>query len=261
MNLLFGLAHLLQAVMFILLSEDVDLDVTAMFASGAPGSPVDPGALEVLFRYPLGPAIALFSMLSAFFHLLIVSPLGLAALLRRRASSRSSHSARPRREAEGMGRHGHTSLCSTALDHLTEAVGLHPLAPLAEDQRSRLEASLTQPAIEQRRQLGVDRHPAHRAALALGDCDPRPVDVDVGDVERADLAAAQSAKPQQPEHGGVTTTDRRRLRADGEEASEVGLLGDGHGRLGDLRAVQPGRRAYVDLAVGDQPAEERGATP
>ena len=38
--------------------------------------PVDPAALEVLFSYPLGPAIALFSLLSAFFHLLIVSPWG-----------------------------------------------------------------------------------------------------------------------------------------------------------------------------------------
>ena len=76
LNLVFGLAHLLQAVVFIVLSEDVDLDVTAMFASGPPGSPVDPGALEVLFSYPLGPAIALFSLLSAFFHLLIVSPWG-----------------------------------------------------------------------------------------------------------------------------------------------------------------------------------------
>ena len=76
LNLMFGLAHLLQAVVFIVLSEDVDLDVTAIFASGPPGSPVDPDRLEVLFSYPLGPAIALFSLLSAFFHLLIVSPWG-----------------------------------------------------------------------------------------------------------------------------------------------------------------------------------------
>jgi Heliorhodopsin len=76
LNLLFGLAHLLQAVLFIVLSNGVDLDVTAMYASGPPGSPVDPSALEVLFSYPLGPAIALFSLLSAFFHLLIVSPWG-----------------------------------------------------------------------------------------------------------------------------------------------------------------------------------------
>ena len=76
LNLVFGLAHLLQALVFIALSTAVDLDVTARFASGPPGSPVDPAALEVLFSYPLGPAIALFSLLSAVFHLLIVSPWG-----------------------------------------------------------------------------------------------------------------------------------------------------------------------------------------
>ena len=37
LNLLFGLAHLLQAVVLVVLSEDVDVDVTAMFASGPPG--------------------------------------------------------------------------------------------------------------------------------------------------------------------------------------------------------------------------------
>jgi hypothetical protein len=76
LNLLFGLAHLLQAVLFLALSNGVDLDVTAMFASGPPGSSLDSDAVEVLFAYPLGPAVALFSLLSAFFHLLIVSPWG-----------------------------------------------------------------------------------------------------------------------------------------------------------------------------------------
>ena len=76
LNVAAGLAHLVQAALFIVLSTAVDLDVTAMFASGPPGSPTDPAALEVLFSYPLGPAIALFSLLSSGFHLLIASPLG-----------------------------------------------------------------------------------------------------------------------------------------------------------------------------------------
>ena len=76
LNAVFGVTHLMQAVLFIVLSTAVDLDVTALFASGPPGSPIDPAALEVLFSYPLGPAIALFSLLSAGFHLLIVSPWG-----------------------------------------------------------------------------------------------------------------------------------------------------------------------------------------
>lgn len=76
LNLVFGLAHLLQAVVFVILSERVSLDVSATFASGPPGEPVVADRLEVLFSYPLGPAIALFSLLSAFFHLLIVSSWG-----------------------------------------------------------------------------------------------------------------------------------------------------------------------------------------
>ena len=65
LNMVFGVTHLIQAVLFIVLSTSVDLDVTALFASGPPGSPIDPAALEVLFSYRLGPAIALFSLLSA----------------------------------------------------------------------------------------------------------------------------------------------------------------------------------------------------
>ncbi len=76
LNVAAALAHLVQAAVFLVLSTTVDLDVTAMFASGPPGSPTDPAALEVLFSYPLGPAIALFSLLSAGFHLLIASPWG-----------------------------------------------------------------------------------------------------------------------------------------------------------------------------------------
>jgi hypothetical protein len=76
LNTTFGLAHLAQAVLFIVLAEDVRLDVSATFASGPPGEPVTPGRLEVLFSYPLAPAVAAFSLLSAGFHLLIASPWG-----------------------------------------------------------------------------------------------------------------------------------------------------------------------------------------
>jgi hypothetical protein len=76
LNATFGMAHLVQAVLFVVLSTDVDLDVTALFASGPPGDPVDPAGLEVVFSYPLGPAVALFSLLSAGFHFLIAAPWG-----------------------------------------------------------------------------------------------------------------------------------------------------------------------------------------
>jgi heliorhodopsin len=75
-NLTFGLAHLAQAVLFIALAEDVRFDVSATFASGPPGEPVTPDRLDVLFSYPLAPAVAAFSLLSAGFHLLIASPWG-----------------------------------------------------------------------------------------------------------------------------------------------------------------------------------------
>jgi hypothetical protein len=75
-NLVAGVFHLVQAVVFVLLAEPVSLDVTSTFATGPPGEPVTADRLEVLFSYPLGPAVALFSFLSAFFHLLIVTPWG-----------------------------------------------------------------------------------------------------------------------------------------------------------------------------------------
>lgn len=76
LNAAVGLAHLLQAVGFIVLSEDVRLGVSATFASGPPGEPLSPDRLELLFDYTVGPAVALFSLLSAGFHLLVASPWG-----------------------------------------------------------------------------------------------------------------------------------------------------------------------------------------
>ncbi len=76
LNAVFGLAHLAQAVTFVLLSNDVSFDVWATFPTGPPGEAASGDRLEVLFSYPLGPAVALFSLLSAVFHLLIASPWG-----------------------------------------------------------------------------------------------------------------------------------------------------------------------------------------
>ena len=75
-NVVFGVAHLVQAVVFLALSTDVSFDVSATFASGPPGAPLGPERLEVLFSYPVGPAVATFSLLSGAFHLLIASPWG-----------------------------------------------------------------------------------------------------------------------------------------------------------------------------------------
>lgn len=75
-NLVAGLFHLAQAIAIVVLSNSFSLPVSAMFASGPPGQPVSGDRLEELFSYPFGPAVAAFSFLSAFFHLLVVSPWG-----------------------------------------------------------------------------------------------------------------------------------------------------------------------------------------
>ena len=75
-NLGAALFHLAQAVVFLVLAGKVSIDVTSTFATGPPGEPVTADRLEVLFSYPLAPAVALFSALSSAFHLLIVSPWG-----------------------------------------------------------------------------------------------------------------------------------------------------------------------------------------
>ena len=76
LNLAAGIAHLAQAIAFVLIAEPVSLDVTSTFATGQPGEPVTGDRLDVLFSYELAPAVALFSLLSAAFHLLIASPWG-----------------------------------------------------------------------------------------------------------------------------------------------------------------------------------------
>jgi hypothetical protein len=76
LDLAMGLAHGLQGLAMILLSNDVSLPVTAAFATGQPGRSEQAPALEELFRYRLGIGVALFSLLSSAFHLLVASPWG-----------------------------------------------------------------------------------------------------------------------------------------------------------------------------------------
>lgn len=82
LNTVFGFAHLVQAVVFIVASTSVSLEVTATFATDQPGTPVDPSQLGRLFSYRLGPGVATFSLLSALFHFIIVSPWGWPKYLR-----------------------------------------------------------------------------------------------------------------------------------------------------------------------------------
>jgi hypothetical protein len=76
LNLVIGGAHALQALAMVVLSNAVSLPVTAVFASGPPGQPLADPSISTLFTYRLGPAVALFSALSAAFHFLVASPWG-----------------------------------------------------------------------------------------------------------------------------------------------------------------------------------------
>ena len=76
LNLFVGAAHAIQGIAMIALSSSVSLPVTAVFASAQPGKPPEAEKISELFRYPLGPAIALFSLLSAAFHFLVASGWG-----------------------------------------------------------------------------------------------------------------------------------------------------------------------------------------
>jgi hypothetical protein len=74
MNLGAGVFHTIQGIIMIVMSNEVTLPVSATFASARPGQQVDGSRLTTLFSYRLGPAVATFSLLSAAFHLLVVSP-------------------------------------------------------------------------------------------------------------------------------------------------------------------------------------------
>ena len=76
LNLLAGLAHAAQVVAILALAKPLDLPVTATFLNAQPGGSVQPDRLTEVFTYPLAAGVALFSALSAGFHLLVASPLG-----------------------------------------------------------------------------------------------------------------------------------------------------------------------------------------
>lgn len=75
-NLLAGLFHLIQAILMVVLSTDVALTVATTYPTGRPGEALRPDRLAQAFTYRLGPAVALFSALSAVFHLIVASPWG-----------------------------------------------------------------------------------------------------------------------------------------------------------------------------------------
>lgn len=71
-NAVVGLIHLAQAVVIFVVSNDFSLPITASFLAGPPGSELtDP---EVLWDFPIGPAVGVFLLLAAIDHLLMAAP-------------------------------------------------------------------------------------------------------------------------------------------------------------------------------------------
>ncbi|MCC5951091.1 MAG: heliorhodopsin HeR [Acidimicrobiia bacterium] len=74
LNVVVGLAHLAQAVLMVVLSNDLALPVTASFLSTDPVAALDPVAPETVFEVPIGLAVAAFLFMAAVDHLLMAIP-------------------------------------------------------------------------------------------------------------------------------------------------------------------------------------------
>ncbi len=84
-----GVLHALQGAAMLVLASGLTLPVSATFATAQPGQAVDGSRLSTLFSYPLGPAVAAFSLLSAAFHFLVASPWGFPRYLHELAACRN----------------------------------------------------------------------------------------------------------------------------------------------------------------------------
>lgn len=71
-NLALGVLHLLQAAVVLALTNDFSLPVTIGVPDGPPGPDAPPR--DLLFRLPIGPAVAAFLALAAVDHLAVAAP-------------------------------------------------------------------------------------------------------------------------------------------------------------------------------------------
>ncbi|MDD2857067.1 MAG: heliorhodopsin HeR [Candidatus Nanopelagicales bacterium] len=72
LNLIAGLAHLVQAVLVLVLANDFTLPVTASYMAGPPGTPLADPVTLLDTRIAWG--VALFFAISALFHFIVISP-------------------------------------------------------------------------------------------------------------------------------------------------------------------------------------------
>lgn len=78
-NLVMGVLHAISGALMVVLGNDFALDVTTLNLNGPPGTPVSEGVIRTAFSVPLAAGTAAFLFLSAFFHFLIASPIGIGA--------------------------------------------------------------------------------------------------------------------------------------------------------------------------------------
>ncbi|AXT84592.1 hypothetical protein C6I20_04875 [Aeromicrobium sp. A1-2] len=75
-NLVMGLVHAVSASVMLALSSSFSIDVISLFQNAQPGAELDPARLESVGGLPIAALTVSFLYISAFFHLLIASPLG-----------------------------------------------------------------------------------------------------------------------------------------------------------------------------------------
>lgn len=88
-NLVMGLLHAVSATAMVVLGNDFTLDASTLNLNGPPGTPLSDGVLRSALSVPIAPVTAAFLYLSAFFHLLIASPLATQSYRRELSNQRN----------------------------------------------------------------------------------------------------------------------------------------------------------------------------
>ncbi len=78
-NAALGVLHLVSGLAMVVLSNGFRIGVSSFWLGGPPGTDPETGSVTEAFSYPLGPAVAAFLFLSALFHFIVASPLGVGA--------------------------------------------------------------------------------------------------------------------------------------------------------------------------------------
>ena len=77
-NAAIGGLHLVSGLAMVALANDFELSVSTLALNGPPGTPLSEGTVHDVADIPLAWASAAFLFLSAFFHFLVASPIGIA---------------------------------------------------------------------------------------------------------------------------------------------------------------------------------------